>query len=370
MLHAIRATPMYFLTTRYTIKDIMKIAIVADPYVPIPPRLYGGTELVISNLIKGLKEQGHEPILLAPGDSKIDCRIIPISKTSIFFPKDPEKLPEFNKQIKATRKVTGHLLKDLLPEIDVIHSHSHAHGFDMKPFADFPHVITVHGPVTFKELPYYMSRKDLNYISISKNQQEAWPELNWVSMVYNGEDPSEFPIVEHPQNYVCFLGRIDREKNPHLAIQLAINAGINIKVAGKVDFLGKEYYEKEIKPLLKHPLVEFLGEFGLESKINLIANAKCNLHPTGFREPFGLTVLEAAYCGTPTLAITRGSMPELIQPGGTGMLVEDFVEGVSKLRDCFTLERNYIARRSRRIFNYKKMTKGYLRSYKKVMQIT
>jgi glycosyltransferase involved in cell wall biosynthesis len=345
----------------------MKIALIADPYVPIPPKLYGGTELVIMNLIKGLKERGHEPILLGPGDSEVDCELIPICEKSIFFPKQTEKLPQFNREIKEIRSNTRQILTDLLPDIDIIHSHSHAGGFDMKPFAAFPHVITVHGPVVFKELPYYMARKQLNYISISRNQQDAYPELNWVANVYNGEDPDLFPFVEKPGDYVCFLGRMDREKNPHLAIHLAINAGIPIKLAGKIDFLGVDYFNTEIKPLLRHPLVEYLGEFGFENKVNLISNARCNLHPTGFREPFGLTILESAYCGTPTLAIEKGSMPELIQEGFTGLLVEDFVEGISKLEQTFDMNRNYISRYSRRMFNYKRMTRGYIDAYRKII---
>jgi glycosyltransferase involved in cell wall biosynthesis len=346
----------------------MKVAIIADPYVAIPPASYGGTELVILNLIKGLKEQGHEPILLGPGDSTVDARVVPITPKAVFFPKDPAKLKEFLHEISAIRGVTKNLLKDLLPEIDIIHSHSHAFGFDMLPFANFPHVITIHGPVTFKELDYYTKRKDLNYVTISRNQQEVNPELNYLGTVYNGEDPDQFPTVTTPKNYVCFLGRFDSEKNPHLAIQLAINAGVPIKVAGKIDFLGKEYFQKEIKPLLRHPLVEYLGELGFKDKVDLISNAMCNLHPTGFREPFGLTVLEAAYTGTPTLAIERGSMPELIEEGFTGALVEDFVEGAFHLKKTFEMDRGYIARRSRRLFNYKKMTKGYVRMYKKAIK--
>ncbi|MDB5161154.1 MAG: Group 1 glycosyl transferase [Candidatus Saccharibacteria bacterium] len=346
----------------------MKVALIASPYVAIPPKSYGGTELVILNLINGLKEQGHEPILLGPGDSTVDCRVVPITDKAVFFPKDPEDLKEFHARVNEIKITTKALLKDLLPEIDVIHSHSHPFGFDMRPFAGFPHVITMHGPVVFKELSYYLKRKHLNYVSISKNQQEAAPDLNFIGNVYNGEDPERFPVVSVPKNYVCFLGRFDSEKNPHLAIQLAINAGVPIKVAGKIDFLGKDYFQKEIKPLLRHPLVEYLGELEFKEKVKLISNAMCNLHPTGFREPFGLTILEAAYCGTPTLAIERGSMPELIQDGFTGKLVEDFVEGTHQLKQCAEMDREYIARRSRRLFNYKKMTKGYVRMYKKAIK--
>ena len=164
--------------------------------------------------------------------------------------------------------------------------------------------------------------------------------------VYNGENPAKFPLIKRPKDYVCFLGRFDRDKDPHLAIELAISLGIKIKVAGKIDWQAEGYFTEEVEKYFDHPLVEYLGELDFKQKVELLKNAKANLHPTGFREPFGLTVLEAAYCGTPTLALARGSMPELIEEGRTGLLVEDFVQGYEQLEQCFTMDRQYIAERS------------------------
>jgi len=256
-----------------------------------------------------------------------------------------------------------------MPTIDIIHSH----GFDMLPFKDFPNVTTLHNKVGFTNkngfigLDYLMKRKDLPYVSISKNQQAVCPDMRFVGVVYNGEDPSDFPIVKKPENYVCFLGRFDRDKNPHLAIELALSLGIKIKLAGKIDHDSEGYFEEEIEKYLNHPLVEYLGELGFDDKVELLSKAKCNLHPTNFREPFGLTVLEAAYCGTPTMAIARGSMPELIEPGRTGLLVEDFLEGRHHIEECFKMDREYIASRSRQLFNYKNMTRDYIEVYNKVI---
>ncbi|MBX6334918.1 glycosyltransferase family 4 protein, partial [Candidatus Saccharibacteria bacterium] len=326
---------------------------------------YGGTELIIYHLIRGLKEQGHEPILLGSGDSRVDCEIIPIVDKAVFFPTHKKDIPAFEKEVGRINRFAEKKLRELLPRIDIIHSH----GFDLVNFQDFPNLTTIHGQIDFRTLSYYLARKNLYYASISRNQQGALPDLQYVGVVYNGEDPSEFPIVTEPQDYVCFLGRFDREKNPHLAIQLAINLGIKIKIAGKIDHQGEGYFDEEIKPYLNHPLVEYLGELGFKEKVELLSKAKCNLHPTGFREPFGLTVLEAAYCGTPTLAIARGSMPELIEEGRTGMLVEDFVEGYHQIRECFEMDRQYIAQRARLLFNYKTMTKQYLHAYARVIKI-
>jgi glycosyltransferase involved in cell wall biosynthesis len=346
--------------------SIMRIAIVAGPNIPVPPVQYGGTEQVIYHLINGLLESGHEPILLGPPESKVDCRVVPIVESALYYPPTSAVLSEHKKLERASFVNTAKELNKLLPEIDIIHSH----GFDMLPFKHFPNVTTIHHMIEFFHVDYFEKRKQLNYISISKSQQETFPELNYVSTVYNGEDPSEFPLIIEPEDYVCFLGRFDRDKNPHLAIELAISIGIKIKIAGKIDYKGEDYFKDEIQKYIDHPLVEYLGELGFKDKVKLLSGAKCNLHPTNFREPFGLTVLEAAYCGTPTLATARGSMPELIEPDRTGMLVEDFIEGRHVIDKCFKMDRKYIASRSRQLFNFRTMARDYVAAYETVINAT
>lgn len=341
----------------------MKIAIVAEPYVPIPPDSYGGIEQIVHHLIKGLKEAGHTPILLAPGDSKVDCRLIPTVDKALYFAKGKADVRQHTALVKRANRKTEKILREILPEVDIIHSH----GFDLKNFANVPNLTTLHNPIEFDQLDYYKRRKDLFYASISKNYQDSFPDLRYAGVVYNGEDPDDFPLVTKPDDYVCFLGRFDRDKSPHLAIQLAISHGIKIKLAGKIDHKGEGYFEEEIAQYLKHPLVDYLGELGFKEKVELISRAKANLHPTGFREPFGLTVVEAAYCGTPTLAIAKGAMPELIEQGRSGLLVEDFVEGHHHLQECFTMDREYVASRARQLFSYKTMTQQYIDAYMRVL---
>lgn len=343
----------------------MRIAIVASPAIPVPPPRYGGTELIVNYLIRGLMEAGHEPILLASGDSKVGCELIPIVREALYFPKYKKDIPEYERKLARANATTRRKLRELLPRVDIVHSH----GFDLLPFKDFPNLTTLHGPINFDMLQYYQKHSALYYTSISENQQAAFPDLQYMGVVYNGEDPGAFPVVVEPDDYVCFLGRFDRDKNPHLAIQLAINLGIRIKVAGKIDYQAEGYFDEEVKPFFDNPLVEYLGEVGFEEKVELLSHAKCNLHPTGFREPFGLDVLEAAYCGTPTLAVARGSMPELIEEGRTGMLVEDFVEGYHQIHECFEMDRNYIATRARMLFNYTTMAEHYVRTYQRVLDV-
>lgn len=341
----------------------MRVGIVAGPHVAVPPPKYGGTEQVIHNLINGLLELGHEPILIGSGDSEVDCELISIIDKAIFFPRTKREIPKFRLLEAAINIQIKHAIRMLQPRVDIIHSH----GFDMTGI-NFPSVTTLHGPIDLKTVKYYSRRRNLNWISISNNQQEAFTSLNYVGTVYNGENPAKFPIIRRPKDYVCFLGRFDREKNPHLAIELALSLGIKIKVAGKIDFAAEGYFKEEVEKYFDNPLVEYLGELNFKDKVELLKNAKANLHPTGFREPFGLTVLEAAYCGTPTLALARGSMPELIEEGRTGLLVEDFIQGYEQLEQCFAMDRQYIAERSRLLFNYHNMARDYAAVYKKVIQ--
>lgn len=341
----------------------MRIALIADPYVPIPPTKYGGSEQVIHYLIQGLMEAGHEPVLFGPGDSVVSCELIPTVPKAISFPQKKTDIKRFQQKVDVIAQTTEAALQKIMGKVDIIHSH----GFDLSKFTNVPNLTTIHGPINFDNIPYYLKRKNLYYASVSRNQQAAFPELNYAGVVYNGEDPAGFPIVEMPEDYLCFLGRFDRDKNPHLAIQLAVSLGMRIKVAGKIDYLGDGYFQDEVEPYLNHPLVEYLGEINFAEKIDLLKNAACNLHPTNFREPFGLTVIEAAFCGTPTLAINRGSMPELIENGRTGLLVEDFVEGYHKLQQCFEMDRIYTAKRARTLFNYKSMARHYIQTYEKVL---
>lgn len=344
----------------------MKIAVIADPFVPIPPKKYGGTEQVIHNTIKGLQELGHEVVLFAPGDSMVSCELVPTVPKAVSFPAKRSDATKHVRTVQNIAKNTEAQLRKRLKKGDINIIHSHAgidSGFDIRKFTDTPNITTMHGPILFHHVDYYLKRQDLNFVTISKNQQEAFPGLNYIGVAYNGEDPGDFPIITEAEDYICFLGRFDREKNPHLAIMLAISLGIPIKIAGKKDHLSDGYFEDEVEPYLGHPLVEYLGELDFKEKVDLLSNAKCNIHPTGFREPFGLTVMEAAYCGTPTLAINRGSMPELIEENRTGILVEDMIEGYYKLEECFEMDRLYVAKRARTLFNYKTMAEQYVSIY-------
>lgn len=367
----------------------MKIALISAPYVAVPPTKYGGTERIIYFLIKGLKELGHEPVLIGPGDSTVDCEVVATVPHAIGFAKNKQDLKRFRAEEKKAYEATYSAIARVAPTVDVLHSNGidtkyydpkysiqrvgkrlvkrpdngQCGGVDLLKFAKYANITTLHNNLSLEDIPYLLRRKRLNFACISHNQKKAFTGMNTIGVAYNGLDPEEFPIKKRAQNYVCFVGRFDRDKSPHLAIELALSLNIKIKLAGKIDIKGDGYFEEYIQPHLDNPLVEYLGELGQEEKAKVMGNAKCNLHPTGFREPFGLTVLEAAYCGTPSLAINRGSMPELIEDGKTGMLVEDYTEGYEALEKCFKMDRSYIAKRAREQFNYQRMASDYLKLY-------
>jgi glycosyltransferase involved in cell wall biosynthesis len=349
----------------------MNIAIISPAYLPIPPKRYGGTERVIFNLIKGLKAIGHNPILFGPADSQVDCEIVPTIAHSTGFSQNASEDIELNiLRQNAIKKAYEEIEKNKV-RIDILHSH----GIDIKDFSDIPHLFTLHLEIVLsdvnksRELKYFNDRNNLFYNTISQNANLAAQNLNVMGTVYNGLDPEEFPFVGNPSDYYSFVGRFNPDKNPHQAIELAILKEKTIKVAAKYEYVDDRYFQEKCKSLLSNPLVNNVTEQDDPGKKSVLSNAKLNLHPTNFREPFGLTVLEAAYCGTPTLAIRRGSMSELIENGKTGFLVEDFTEGYFLTEKCEALDRAYIASRARRMFNYTIMSKQYSNIYENIIKI-
>lgn len=326
----------------------MKILLLAGPYLAVPPYKYGGTERVVYELIKGLHELGHDVTLMASGDSRVPCRLISII----------EKATEF-KDLKddATKDRVAQYLAEEGEKYDVIHNHWQ----EIEIPTWLPQITTLHCPINEKT-------RGKNLITISQDMGRG-SNLDIIGTVYNGLDPREMEYGEGKGNYVCFLGRADYQKNPHRAIEWAKKAGIKIKLGAKVDDSQKEYFEKEITPYLADADVEWLGEVGGQEKNDLLKNAIANLHPIEFREPFGLTVLEAAYCGTPTVAYGIGSMPELIEDGKTGLLANNDTEAVAAIRKCTILGRKEISRKAREKFNYKKMALDYVEMYQKVRQL-
>jgi glycosyltransferase involved in cell wall biosynthesis len=334
--------------------------------LPAPPS--HSVDRIIETLVKGLVELGHEVLVFAPKSSRTMGQLVPVGVAPILLREDPQ----CRRIRQAHRKALTEVLKRQ-SDIDVVH----AHGLDISGILysthlleDFsiPNLTTLHSAIDVTDYNYF-SRCRNRIVACSKSQVDACPSMNVVDVIHHGLDPTGFPIVPGARDYLCFVGRMDAAKQPHVAIQLAIQCQMKIKLAGGVsNDRAQQYFSANVEPLLGHPAVEYLGEVGLEEKIDLISHARCNLHPTGFREPFGLSVIEAGFCGTPTLAIKRGALGEIIKHGETGILVEDFAEGCYRVHECINLDRRCVAEYTREMFNHIRMASGYVKAYEALLR--
>jgi len=344
----------------------MKIAIAAPVEERVPPIKYGGTELVVYNLIERLVAMGHEVTLLANGESKTSAKLIPIFKRSL------RSMPEYHDtQVKELYKYmsVGKVLAYLHREkFDIFHNHIGWRTILFEGALDFPMVTTLHGPL---DIPYqqitYNEYKNSNYISISMSQRRPMPDLNYVSNVYNGIDVSKFKFFPDPQDYFVFLARMSPTKGPVEAIQIAKKAGVKLIMAAKVDASDEEYFRKEVEPLIDDEQIKFIGEVDHAEKVELLGNAKALIAPIQWEEPFGLFFIEAMICGTPVITTRRGSVPEIILDKKTGFICDNLDEAVEKIKDVSSVDRQFCHEHVKNNFSSEKMAAGYVAAYEKVL---
>lgn len=345
----------------------MKIALLAPFEEAVPPKKYGGTELVIFNLAETLIDYGHQVYLLGTGDSQTRANLISIFPQAI----RKEKLASdmsFRNALKyiGISRVFDELLK---LDIDIIHNHI---GWRFIPFTHLlraPTVTTLHGPL---DVPYqqfvYGSFSSAPYVSISNAQREPFPKLNYIATVYNGIDLNEFDFVDKPGEYLAFLGRMSPEKGARQAIEIAKKAGVKLKMAAKVDIVDVEYFRKEIEPFIDGQQIEYVGEIGPQEKNNFLKNACALLAPIQWREPFGLFMIEAMACGTPIVVTDMGSASEVVSDGETGFVVhnsiDEFVKAIKKIQQ---IDRKKCYNRVKKFFTREKMTESYLQTYEKII---
>ncbi len=351
----------------------LNILVFSAPYLPVPPLKYGGTERVIFNIVKGLSAYCNIK-LIGTGDSDVPCELLELVDKHLFFAlteedRDSHDKLVFNTDIKFREHILSHC-----NWVDLYHSHFNRHTNILREMMEEgvvperPILTTLHGGYSVEQQEFFDLNGHLHFNSISDNQRQAYPEsINWAGTVYNSVDTSDFPLNMHPEDYVCFLGRFDPEKYPHKAIEIASAWGIKLKLAGKIDHFGETYFKEKIEPLIDGDKVEFLGELAVKEKSDLLRNALINLHPTNFRDPFGLTICEAACSGTPTLAIRKGALPELIEQGRTGFCVEDFEEGIKHFDKLVHMKRKYISVRAKMLFDIETMSEEYLELYKSIL---
>jgi glycosyltransferase involved in cell wall biosynthesis len=339
----------------------MKIAQISPLMEAVPPKLYGGTERIVSYLADELANMGHEVTLFASGDSITEARLEAV------WPRALRLDPEMRDYI-APHFVMLQTVAARADEFDIIHSHVDYLSFPILQRLDTPFVTTLHGRLDLAELsPLYRTFGDVPVVSISDSQREPLPEANFIGTVYHGLPERLLLPSFGTGGYLAFIGRISPEKGPDAAIRIAARAGMKLKIAAKIDAVDREYFTTCIEPLLNGPDVEFIGEISDADKSAFLGNAAGLIFPIAWREPFGLAMIEAMACATPVIAFRRGSVPEVVDDGVTGFIVDDEDQAVAAARRLNSLDRAQVRRVFDERFTARRMTEDYLNIYRRLI---
>ena len=340
----------------------MRIAQVAPLWERVPPPAYGGIELVVSLLTDELVRRGHEVTLFASGDS------LTLAKLESVHPRALRLDPEV-KECGIYEMLQLSRVYEQADQFDIIHSHMGCAALPYTNLVKTPTVHTLHGIFTPDNEKMFTHARRQPFVSISDAQRESRLGLNCVATVYNGIDVDSHKFHAQPQDppYLAFLGRISPEKGTHLAIEIAKRAGWTLKMAGKVDVVDREYFERDIKPHVDGKQIQYLGEANHLQKNALVGGAVATLFPITWREPFGLVMVESMAAGTPVIAINLGSAPEVIAHGKTGFLCNDVDECVAALNQVEQIDRTACRDRVISHFSIKQMVDGYEAVYQQVM---
>lgn len=345
----------------------MRIAQVTPMYEAVPPHRYGGTERVVSYLTEELVRRGHDVTLFASGDSQTSARLIPTVDRALRerFSLQEMRDVAFPLHLLMIGEVLQHA-----EEFDIIHSHLDFFPWAFEPFVRTPIVTTLHGRLDLPYLPALISRcPHTALVSISHRQRAPLAPYrpHWIGTVYNGIPIEEFPFNDTPGDYLVFVGRIAVEKRVDWAVEIAKRTGIKLKIAAKIDPTDQEYYEREIKHLFDHPLIEYLGEIDEQEKRDLLAGAYGLVFPIDWPEPFGLVQIEALACGAPVLAMNRGSVPEVLRHGVTALIGNSVDELVALAPKLGALDRRTCRQEVEQRFSSRSMADGYEQIYRRVL---
>ncbi len=340
----------------------MKIAQVAPLWESVPPKLYGGTERIVSYVTEELVRLGHEVTLFASGDSHTAGRLEAICPQALrlntgIFNRDAPMIMLQERSLGAAG------------DFDLIHSHLDFLGFPLARRNALPVVTTLHGRLDLPEIePVFREYAEMPLVSISNAQRRPMPWANWQATVYHGLPRDLYTFHPEPKGYLAFLGRIAVEKRPDHAIELAKRTGLPLRIAAKVDPTDQQYYRTEIEPLLNHPLVEFIGEISDAEKNDFIGNAAALVCPYDWPEPFGLVLIEALACGTPVLAYERGSIPEVIDHGVTGFVCDSLAEMAEAVGRIPFIDRHRCRASFDERFTADRMARDYVALYERILE--
>jgi len=335
----------------------MRIAQVAPLAESVPPRLYGGTERVVSFLTEELVRLGHDVTLYASGDSQTSARLISPWPQALRLDSDV-------RDALAPHVLMLEYVTQQSHEFDVIHFHVSQFHFPSARRLAVGHVTTLHGRLDIPELvPLFHEFHDLPVVSISNAQRTPLPDAGWVATVPHGLPLDLLRFHRGPGEYLAFLGRISPEKRVDRAIAIATRCGMPLRIAAKVDPADRDYFEREIRQLLDHPLVEYVGEISEAQKDEFLGNAAALLFPIDWPEPFGLVMIESLACGTPVVAFRGGSVAEVIDHGVTGFVVDSIDEAVGATCNIQTIDRARCRAVFEKRFNVTRMANDYLAVY-------
>jgi glycosyltransferase involved in cell wall biosynthesis len=338
----------------------VRIAQVAPLIESVPPKLYGGTERVVSSLTEELVRLGHDVTLFASGDSVTCAQLVPVCPKALRL--SPTSVDHLAHHIVMLEEVFSQY-----DQYDIIHFHIDYLHFPLSQRERVANLTTLHGRLDIPDLQsLYRRFADMPVVSISDAQRDPLPNVNWLGTVYHGLPLDQFTLHNQPGKYLAFLGRISPEKGVDQAIEIASLAGVPLRIAAKVDRVDQEYYETKIQPLLENSLVEFIGEIGHPDKDEFLGNALALLFPIDWPEPFGLVMIEALACGTPVIAYPRGSVPEIIEEGRTGFLVSNAKRAAKAVAQVPQISREECRQRFEERFNATRMAKNYLALYERL----
>lgn len=340
----------------------MRIAQVAPLSESVPPKLYGGTERVVAYLTDELVRQGHSVVLFASGDSRTSATLVPACPRAL-------RLGGNCRDTLAPHLLMVEQVARRADEFDVIHFHlAHLH-FPVVRRLRVPHLTTLHGRLDLPELvPLYQEFSDLPVVSISDAQRTPLPHANWIGTAHHGLPAEGFRFNPEPGSYFAFLGRVSPEKRVDRALAIARACGRPLRIAAKVDPADVEYFKRDIEPLLDGPGVEFIGEIGEAHKSDFLGGASALLFPIDWPEPFGLVMIEALACGTPVIAFRGGSVPEIVEDGVTGFIVDDLQQAIEAARHVERIDRAACRRAFERRFTAAHMASRYLQLYRNLIQ--
>ena len=336
---------------------MMKIAQIAPLMESVPPKTYGGTERVVSYLTEALIDLGHDVTLFASGDSRTQARLVPVVERSLRqHPGHPDWVMWHTVMLDQAFSSAA--------EFDVMHFHVDYLHYPLVRQCATPCLTTLHGRLDLPDLvPLHRHFREQPLVSISQSQRKPLADSRWIATVPHGLPEHLYRFHPRPDDYFAFIGRISPEKRVDRAIGIAIATGTPLRIAAKVDRVDEVYFEREIRPLLGHPLIDYLGEIDQSAKDAFIGGARALLFPIDWPEPFGLVMIEALACGTPVLAYRRGSVPEIIEHGVTGCVVDNQQQAIEAARHMHLIDRGACRRAFESRFTARRMAQRYVDVY-------